>query len=98
MPRNWAHISIGKRIRKLPKELQIPVNTTGQALYSSLAQATGYSIHRLRITKGSDKTVVPNAKDKTLNDVGLEDKSLVQVKDLGMCDGQPSEGFTFSFI
>ncbi|KAJ9222183.1 hypothetical protein DTO169C6_5473 [Paecilomyces variotii] len=73
----------GKRIRKLPKELQVPSNTSTQEIYASLAQATGYSIHRLRITKGVDKTVVPNSKDKTLEDVGLENNSLVHVKDLG---------------
>lgn len=81
----------GKRIRKLPKELQVPSNTSTQEIYASLAQATGYSIHRLRITKGVDKTVVPNSKDKTLEDVGLENNSLVHVKDLGMCRASLSD-------
>ncbi|GAQ08224.1 putative enoyl reductase C646.07c [Aspergillus lentulus] len=73
----------GKPIRKLPKELQIGPNASTQEIYSSLAEASGFSIHRLRITKGSDRTVVPNSKGTSVNDIGLRDQSVVHVKDLG---------------
>lgn len=76
----------GKPIRKLPKELQIDPNAPTQEIYTSLAEASGFSIHRLRITKGSDRTVVPNSKGMTANDIGLRDQSVVHVKDLGMLE------------
>jgi hypothetical protein len=76
----------GKPIRKLPKELQIGPNASTQEIYSSLAEASGFSIHRLRITKGSDRTVVPNSKGTSVNDIGLRDQSVVHVKDLGMLE------------
>lgn len=48
-----------------------------------IAQASGASIHRLRITKGSDRSVVPNAKNTTIKDTGLKESSVIHVKDLG---------------
>lgn len=73
----------GKPIRKLPKELQIGPNATTQEIYDALANASGFSVHRLRITKGSDRTVVPNSKATSVDDIGLKNQSVVHVKDLG---------------
>ncbi|KAL4771257.1 3-oxo-5-alpha-steroid 4-dehydrogenase-domain-containing protein [Aspergillus nidulans var. acristatus] len=75
--------SRGKPIRKLPKEVQILSDASTQALYSQLATASGYSIHRLRITKAADRAVVPNSKDSTIEQNGLNDKTVLHVKDLG---------------
>lgn len=41
------------------------------------------SIHRLRITKGSDGKAVPSSEDVSINSTGLRDQSTVYVKDLG---------------
>ena len=48
-----------------------------------MADASSFSIHRLRITKASDSGVVPNEKGTTVSAVGLQDQSVLQVKDLG---------------
>ncbi|KAL1969516.1 hypothetical protein VTN77DRAFT_8954 [Rasamsonia byssochlamydoides] len=72
----------GKPIRKLPKEINIAANASGHELYNTLAQKSGYSIHRLRVTKGSDGSLVPNGKE-TLYDTGLRNQSIIYVKDLG---------------
>ncbi|KAG2419580.1 hypothetical protein HFD88_004376 [Aspergillus terreus] len=73
----------GKPIRNLPKEVQVAPNASTDEIYRKLAEASGSSIHRLRITKGSDRTVVPNATSATVDATGLKDKSVVHVKDLG---------------
>jgi len=74
----------GKPIRKLPKEIEIAQNASGEELHIALSEATGTSIHRLRVTKGSDRTVVPNSKGTIIKDSGLRDASVIHVKDLGM--------------
>lgn len=51
-------------------------------IYNTLSQKTGYSIHRLRITKGSDGSVLPNGSE-TVDDSGLRAQSVIYVKDLG---------------
>ncbi|KAF7592467.1 3-oxo-5a-steroid 4- dehydrogenase [Aspergillus hancockii] len=73
----------GKPIKKLPKEVQISPNASSQEIYTALAEASGSSIHRLRITKGSDRSVIPNSKEITVDDTGLKERSVVHVKDLG---------------
>ncbi|RAH43252.1 trans-2-enoyl-CoA reductase (NADPH) TSC13 [Aspergillus brunneoviolaceus CBS 621.78] len=73
----------GKPIRKLPKELQVAPNSSTEEIYQALAKASKFSIHRLRITKGSDRTLVPNSKDLTVDGTGLKEKSVIHVKDLG---------------
>lgn len=83
----------GKPIKKLPKEIRIAPNASTQDLHNALAEASGYSVHRLRITKGSDRSLVPNSKNTTIQDTGLNDKSLVHVKDLG-----PQIGWRTVFI
>ncbi|KAJ5585547.1 uncharacterized protein N7459_005347 [Penicillium hispanicum] len=73
----------GKPIRKLPKEITVALNSSGEDLHNAIAEASGFSVHRLRITKGSDRSVVPNAKDTTIDDTGLRNSSVIHVKDLG---------------
>ncbi|RAL03969.1 trans-2-enoyl-CoA reductase (NADPH) TSC13 [Aspergillus ibericus CBS 121593] len=73
----------GKPIKKLPKQVQVSPDASTAEIYNKLAEASGFSIHRLRITKGSDRTVVPNSKDSTVDGTGLKEKSVLHVKDLG---------------
>ncbi|KAJ5489703.1 enoyl reductase [Penicillium diatomitis] len=73
----------GKPIGKLPKEINLDPTTSGEELYNSIAQISGASVHRLRITKGSDRSLVPNSKDVTVGATGLKQSSVIHVKDLG---------------
>ncbi|KAL4953120.1 3-oxo-5-alpha-steroid 4-dehydrogenase-domain-containing protein [Aspergillus filifer] len=75
--------SRGKTIEKLPKEVQIATDASTQEIYNRLAEASGYSVHRLRITKAADRSVVPNTKESTVEGTGLKDKAVLHVKDLG---------------
>ncbi|KAL4780723.1 3-oxo-5-alpha-steroid 4-dehydrogenase-domain-containing protein [Aspergillus varians] len=75
--------SRGKPIKKLPKEVQLAPNDSTQELYNQLAEASGYSVHRLRITKAADRTFVPNSKDSTIEGNGISEKTVLHVKDLG---------------
>ena len=73
----------GKPVKKLPEEISLPNNGPTSELYNRLAFSTGTSIHRLRITKGSDGSFVPNNKDLSVNSTGLREQSTIYVKDLG---------------
>ncbi|KAA8648755.1 trans-2-enoyl-CoA reductase (NADPH) TSC13 [Aspergillus tanneri] len=73
----------GKPIKGLPNELHIASDASAQAVYSSLARTSGCSIHRLRITKGSDRTVIPNSQTTLVEQTGLREMSVIHVKDLG---------------
>ncbi|KAJ5298912.1 Glycoside hydrolase superfamily [Penicillium atrosanguineum] len=73
----------GKPIRKLPKTITVNLDTNGEELHNSIAKVSGASVHRLRITKGSDRSVVPNDKGTTIDDTGLRESSVIHVKDLG---------------
>ncbi|MCJ1368287.1 3-oxo-5a-steroid 4- dehydrogenase [Acarospora aff. strigata] len=73
----------GKPVRKLPEETTVALSGSAADLYRRLAAETGLSVHRLRITKGSDGSLIPNAKDVTLDRTGLREQSTVYVKDLG---------------
>ena len=73
----------GKPITKLPEEVGILSDAPTANLYSKIAGFTNLSIHRLRITKGSDGSVVPHSKNVSINSTGLRDQSTVYVKDLG---------------
>lgn len=59
-----------------------PTSST-EELYKELAKHTRYSIHQLRVTKGSDGSVINNAKDTTIHSTGVRDQCTVYVKDLG---------------
>ncbi|MCJ1294816.1 3-oxo-5a-steroid 4- dehydrogenase [Xylographa carneopallida] len=73
----------GKPIKTLPHESEVPRNAPATELYNYLATASGTSVHRLRITKGSNGQLVPNRADVSINQTGLMDGSKVFVKDLG---------------
>ncbi|KAI4133154.1 MAG: hypothetical protein LQ347_002295 [Umbilicaria vellea] len=73
----------GKPVKKLPGESAITPDASGAELYEHLAQQAAFSVHRLRITKGSDGSLVPNSKDVSINQTGLRDQSTIYVKDLG---------------
>jgi very-long-chain enoyl-CoA reductase len=74
---------VGKPIPTLPEELTISANAPTSELYTKLAQQSNFSIHRLRITKGSDGSPLQNSKDNSINSTGLRDQSTIFVKDLG---------------
>lgn len=58
-------------------------SSTAADLYAQLAAESGLSIHRLRITKGDDNSIVPNSRDVTIDELSLGNQSIIQVKDLG---------------
>jgi len=58
-------------------------NATSADLYAELAAQTNFTVHQLRVTKGSDGSVVPNAQDTSVHATGLRDQSTIYVKDLG---------------
>ncbi|KAF4552018.1 Enoyl reductase-like protein [Elsinoe fawcettii] len=73
----------GKPIKKLPSESSSYLQASTADLYHRLAAEAGISPYRLRVTKGSDGSLVPNAKDFTIERTGLRNKSVIYVKDLG---------------
>ncbi|KAJ5393783.1 uncharacterized protein N7487_011424 [Penicillium crustosum] len=73
----------GKPIKKLPKEIEIPLNASTEELHTALSAASGCSVHRMRITKGSDHSVVPNSINTIIEDTGMRNSSVIYVKDLG---------------
>ena len=74
----------GKPIKHLPEETALPRAAPTSELYQTIAAASGTSIHRIRVTKGSDGQLVPNDKSIPLLQTGLLDGSKIYVKDLGM--------------
>ncbi|KAI4124238.1 MAG: hypothetical protein LQ338_004917 [Usnochroma carphineum] len=73
----------GNPVKKLPEELSLSSTGTSSDLYVQLASSSNTSIHRLRITKGSDGTHIPNSTSLPILDTGLRDGSTIYVKDLG---------------
>ncbi|KAL8810067.1 MAG: hypothetical protein Q9200_002881 [Gallowayella weberi] len=73
----------GKPLNKLPEELSLSATSTSSDLYSQLASSSKTSIHRLRITKGSDGSLIPNTASLPVSNTGLRDGSSIYVKDLG---------------
>ncbi|KAF2839517.1 3-oxo-5-alpha-steroid 4-dehydrogenase family protein-like protein [Patellaria atrata CBS 101060] len=73
----------GNPIRNLPDETAILLSDSGAELHKQIAKASQTSIHRLRITKGSDNSVVANSKDVSIESTGLRDRSSIVIKDLG---------------
>ena len=74
---------VGKPIKTLPESIDLQAGATCADLYASIAKVTQYSIHQLRVTKGSDGTLLGNTKDASVHSTGLRDQSTVYVKDLG---------------
>ena len=75
---------LGKPVKKLPEEVSVPASGPASNLYKQIALKANISIHRLRVTKGSDGALVPNSNDLSLSSTGLRDQSTIYVKDLGM--------------
>lgn len=73
----------GKPVKKLPEEVSLPTNGPTSELYNQLALKAGTTINRIRVTKGSDGSFVPNSKDLSINSTGLREQSTIYVKDLG---------------
>ncbi len=71
-------------MKNLPEELPTSSASTASDLYSQLAFRSASSVHRLRITKGSDGTLVPNRPELSVEQTGLRDQSILYVKDLGL--------------
>lgn len=63
--------------------MTIESSASTEELYKELAKQTQFSIHQLRVTKGSDGSGINKAKDKTIYSTGLRDQSTIYVKDLG---------------
>ena len=78
-----AHSRAGKPIKGLPDTVDLAPNATAADVYSDLAKRTKYSIHQLRVTKGSDGSAVGNSQDTSVHSTGLRDQSTIYVKDLG---------------
>ena len=76
-------IQTGKPPKKLPEEISAPYTGKAADLYSELATKSDTSVHRLRIIKGSDGSLVPNSSDVSISQTGLRDQSTIYVKDLG---------------
>lgn len=77
----------------MPDTLTINSTASTAELYNEVAERTKYSIHQLRITKGSDGTPINNTKDTTVHATGVRDQSTIYVKDLG-----PQIGWRTVFI
>lgn len=67
----------------MPDTITIESSASTEELYKELAKQTRFSIHQLRITKGSDGSAINNAKNATIHSTGVRDQSTVYVKDLG---------------
>ena len=74
----------GKPVKNLPREVNLARASTASELYQQLATSAGTSVHRLRVTKGSDGQLIPNSKDVSISQTGLMGDSKIYVKDLGM--------------
>lgn len=74
----------GKPVGKLPEEVSVTSIGSATGLYKEIAAKAGTSEHRLRVTKGSDGSLIPNSKDVIVESTGLRHQSTIYVKDLGM--------------
>jgi very-long-chain enoyl-CoA reductase len=73
----------GRPIKNLPESVTVSPDASAAQIYEEIAKASKFSIHRLRVTKGSDGSAIPNGNDKTVHDTGVRNKSAIDVKDLG---------------
>lgn len=75
---------LGKPVsRKLPPTITAYLQGNTHDLYHRIAAEAGVSVHRLRLTNQTDGSLIPNAKDYTVERTGLKSDSTVLVKDLG---------------
>lgn len=73
----------GRPIKNLPESIVVSREAPASQIYQEIAKASKFSIHRLRVTKGSDGSAIGNVKDTTVHDTGVRNKSAIDVKDLG---------------
>ncbi|KAH7075935.1 3-oxo-5-alpha-steroid 4-dehydrogenase-domain-containing protein [Paraphoma chrysanthemicola] len=73
----------GRPIKNLPESVTVSPDASAAQIYEAIAKAARFDIHRLRVTKGSDGSAIPNGADMTVHDTGIRNKSAVDVKDLG---------------
>ncbi|GMF76511.1 unnamed protein product [Aspergillus oryzae] len=74
----------GKPIKSLSQKVRIDPHNSTEELYDVLAQMSGLSIFRLRITKKSDSILVARSKESTIEEAGVKDMDVITVKDLGI--------------
>lgn len=77
-------MSQGRPIKGLPESVTVDSDAPASEIFHKIAAVSKFSIHRLRITKGSDGSGIPNGAGVTVHQTGLRNKSAVDVKDLGM--------------
>ncbi|EOA91159.1 uncharacterized protein SETTUDRAFT_166959 [Exserohilum turcica Et28A] len=73
----------GRPIKNLPETVTVSADASAAQIFEEIAKASKFSAHRLRVTKGSDGSPIPNTRDVKVYDTGLRNKSAVDVKDLG---------------
>lgn len=73
----------GKPIKNLPEYTYALPQDNARNLYERIAAKSRFDINRLRITKGSDGSHVPNSRENTIDELGLFENSTIFVKDLG---------------
>ncbi|XXH05299.1 DNA mismatch repair protein msh6 [Hypoxylon texense] len=74
----------GKSIKPPQGHISLRESDSTALLYAKLADESGLSVHRLRISLGPDgDQVVANANGSTLSDAGIADGAVVYAKDLG---------------
>ncbi|OAG06932.1 uncharacterized protein CC84DRAFT_1089761 [Paraphaeosphaeria sporulosa] len=73
----------GRPIKNLPDTITVQADGVASQIHQKIADASKFSIHRLRVTKGSDGSPIPNTKEATVHETGLRNKSAIDVKDLG---------------
>ena len=73
----------GKPFKNIPAEIEVPKAATTSEIYQQLATRIGTSVYRVRVTKGSDGSLIPNEKDVPVQQTGLLDGSKIYIKDLG---------------
>ncbi|KAF2190853.1 hypothetical protein K469DRAFT_733482 [Zopfia rhizophila CBS 207.26] len=76
-------VNFGRPIKNLPESINISPEDSAAQIFQKIAAASKFSIHRLRVTKGSDGSPIPNSGDVTVYQTGLRNRSAVDVKDLG---------------
>lgn len=92
-------IILGKPVKKLPEEVLVTSTGSTYELHKEIARKAGKSIDRLRITKGSDGSLVPNRHSLTVYDTGLREQSTIYVKDIGRSPCHPEcSRFTLSLF
>lgn len=79
----------GKPFKNIPSEIALPKAAPSSEIYQQLAAQINTSTYRVRVTKGSDGTLVPNDKEVPVLQTGLLDGSKIYVKDLGEITQSP---------